>query len=116
MKNPEGIITKLDKIVEMKEIKSSAKKKIEERLREAIQQKPEIIVLNLKGEKKYTRQDAIEKTKGLIKEAIPKKVKMIDKSKLQGKKLEDALNMERGLEKLKEVWLIWDGKISKIKK
>ena len=108
MKNPEGIITKLDKIVEMKEIKSSAKKKIEE--------KPEIIELKLKGEKKYTRQDAIEKTKGLIKEAIPKKVKMIDKSKLQGKKLEDALNMERGLEKLKEVWLIWDGKISKIKK
>ena len=52
----------------------------------------------------------------MIQETLPRRSKNIDKNKLKGKKLEEALNMERGLEKLKEVWLIWNGKLSKIKK
>ena len=116
MKNPEGIIPSLDKIVEMKRITSPSLEKIEDNIKEAIYQKTEIIILNLKGSKKYSKKEAIEATREIIQETLPRRYKNINKNKLKGKKLEEALNMERGLEKLKEVWLIWDGKLSKIKK
>lgn len=116
MKNPEGIITKLDKIVEMKEIKSTAIDKVEDRIKEAVQQKPEIIILNLKGNKKYSKETAIQTARNTIQKIIPNKVRSLDKTKLKGKDLTDALDMSTGLEKLKEVWLIWNGKLSKIKK
>lgn len=116
MKNPEGIITKLDKIVEMKEIKSTAIDKVEDRIKEAVQQKPEIIILNLKGNKKYSKETAIQTARNTIQKIIPNKVRSLDKTKLKGKDLTDALDMSTGLEKLKEVWLIWNGDIIKIKK
>ena len=52
----------------------------------------------------------------MIQKTIPKEIKATDKSKLQGKELEYILDMTRGFEKLKEVWLIWNGDIIKIKK
>ena len=116
MKNPEGIITNLDKIVEMKEIGSPDLEKIEDRIKEAVRQKSEIIVLNLKGDKKYSKDKAIETAEEIVQKILPKRIKNTDKTKLEGTKLENALNMERGLEKLKEVWLIWKGDIIKIKK
>ena len=116
MKNPEGIITNLDKIVEMKEIGSPDLEKIEDRIKEAVRQKSEIIVLNLKGDKKYSKDKAIEAAEEIVQKILPKRIKNTDKTKLEGTKLENALNMERGLEKLKEVWLIWKGDIIKIKK
>ena len=116
MKNPEGIITNLDKIVEMKEIGSPDLEKIKDRIKEAVRQKSEIIVLNLKGDKKYSKDKAIETAEEIVQKILPKRIKNTDKTKLEGTKLENALNMERGVEKLKEVWLIWKGDIIKIKK
>ena len=116
MKNPEGVIPNLDKIVEMKRITSPSLEKIADNIKEAIYQKTEIVVLNLKGNKEYSKKEAIETAREMIQETLPRRSKNIDKNKLKGKKLEEALNMERGLEKLKEVWLIWNGKLSKIKK
>ena len=116
MKNPEGFITNLDKIVEMKRITSPSLEKIEDNIKKAVYQKTEIIILNLKGSKKYSKKEAIETAREMIQETLPRRSKNIDKNKLKGEKLEEALNMERGLEKLKEVWLIWNGKLSKIKK
>ena len=116
MKNPEGLIPNIDKIVEMKEIKSTAIDKVEDRIKEAVQQKPEIIILNLKGNKKYSKETAIQTARNTIQKIIPNKVRSLDKTKLKGKDLTDALDMSTGLEKLKEVWLIWNGKLSKIKK
>ena len=116
MKNPEGVIPNLDKIVEMKRITSPSLEKIADNIKEAVYQKTEIVVLNLKGNKEYSKKEAIETAREMIQETLPRRSKNIDKNKLKGKKLEEALNMERGLEKLKEVWLIWNGKLSKIKK
>lgn len=116
MKNPEGVITNRNKVVEMKRITSPSLEKIADNIKEAVYQKTEIIVLNLKGNKEYSKKEAIETAREMIQETLPRRSKNIDKNKLKGKKLEEALNMERGLEKLKEVWLIWNGKLSKIKK
>ncbi len=116
VKNPEGVITNLNKIVEMKEIGSPNLEKIEDRIKEAVRQKSEIIVLNLKGDKEYSKDKAIETAEELVQKILPKRIKNTDKTKLEGTKLENALNMERGLEKLKEVWLIWNGDIVKVKK
>ena len=91
IKNPEGLETTLNKIVEMKEITSADIKKIEERIKKAAQQNPEIIILNLKGKKDYTKQQAIEKAKMTIKSASQ-------------------------YEALREVWLLWNGDVIRVKK
>lgn len=44
MKNPEGVITNLNKIVEMKEIDSDDVGKIGDKIREAIKQQTEIFL------------------------------------------------------------------------
>lgn len=116
MKNPDGIIRNIDKVIEMKEITSPNKGMINSRITEAVLQKPEIIICNLKGDKNYSKNEAIETAREMIQKTIPKEIKATDKSKLQGKELEYILDMTRGFEKLKEVWLIWNGDIIKIKK
>ena len=89
IKNPEGIIPSLDTIVEMKKITSPRLDKISKRMIESSKQNAQIAVLNLIGKKNYTKADAVSEVRETFKEA------------------------ERNL---KEVWLIWDGKISRIKK
>ncbi len=89
VKNPEGLLLDKDKIVEMKKVESAKLDRVEERVIEASQQNAEIAVLHLKGEKEYTKNSAINKVKEVMK------------------------NDENIL---KEVWIIWKGKISKIKK
>lgn len=91
IKNPEGLETTLNKIIEMKEITSADIKKIEERIKKAAQQNPEIIILNLKGEKNYTKQQATEKAK-------------------------TTLQSTQKFEALKEVWLLWNGDVIRVKK
>lgn len=88
-KNPEGIIPSLDKVVEMKRITSPRLDKIPERMMETSEQNAQIAVLNLIGKKNYTKADAVSEVRKTFKEA------------------------ERNL---KEVWLILNGKLSKIKK
>lgn len=75
----------------MKEITSADIKKIEERIKKAAQQNPEIIILNLKGEKNYTKQQATEKAK-------------------------TTLQSTQKFEALKEVWLLWKGDVIRVKK
>lgn len=89
IKNPEGIIPSLDRIIEMKKITSPRLDKISKRMIESSKQNAQIAVLNLIGKKNYTKADAVSEVRETFKEA------------------------ERNL---KEVWLIWDGKISRIKK
>ncbi len=89
MKNPEGVITNLNRIVEMKKIDSLRISKISERMMETSEQNAEVAVLNLIGKKNYTEAEVIYEVRKTFKET---------KSNL------------------KEVWLIWNGKLSKIKK
>ena len=115
MKNPEGVITNLNKVVEMKTPDSSDYKKIGDKIKEAVIQKTEIIVLNCSGKMSYTKADAIKEINKTIHKRLPKEIREIretDSIKQQNRMLEK----KRGLEKLKEVWLIWDGKIIKVKK
>ncbi|WP_428769362.1 phage minor head protein [Treponema sp. HNW] len=88
-KNPEGVITNLNRIVEMKKITSPRLDKISERIIETSEQNAEVAVLNLIDKKNYTEVEAISEVRKTFKEI---------KSNL------------------KEVWLIWNGKLSRIKK
>ena len=100
MKNPEGIITKLDKIVEMKKVDSPRLSKISERMKDVSEQNAQIGVLHFVGEKNYTKKEAITEVKNTF------------------KKIEDETKKDKNRKesRLKEVWFIWNGKLSKIKK
>lgn len=87
-KNSEGLLIDKDKIIEMKRITSNNINKIADRIEEASKQNPQIAILHLVGSKSYTQGSAIE---------VAKK----------------ALNKDKN--KLEEVWLIWEGKLNKIK-
>ena len=87
-KNPEGVITNLNRIVEMKKITSPRLDKISERIIETSEQNAEVAVLNLIGKKNYTEVEAISEVRKTFKETE---------------------------NNLKEVWLIWNGKLSRIK-
>lgn len=100
MKNPEGVIANRNKVVEMKRITSSRLDKISERMEDASNQNAEIAVLHLQGKKEYKKGDAFQEVRKTFKDIENKDKKQNDKTE----------------SKLKEVWLIWDGKISKIKK
>ena len=95
MKNPEGIETMLDKIVEMKKVDSSNLNKMRKQMKEASEQHAQIAVLHLIGKKTYTEKDAVEQVEKTFKEI-------------------ENENEHKSI--LKEVWLIIDGKIRKIKK
>lgn len=86
VKNPEGIIRELNMIVELKEITAPSLNRLKKRLLEADEQNAEIAVLYAKGEKEYSRMEAVN----LIKDKI------------------------ESTSSLKQVWLIMDGMISKI--
>lgn len=91
IKNPEGLETTLNKIVEMKKVDSNNIEKIGKRITEAAQQHPEIAILHLGGEKPYTKQQAIEAArKTLHEEKIP--------------------------DTLQEVWLLLNGDLIRVKK
>ena len=100
MKNPEGIITNLNKVLEMKKINSTDLNKVRKRMIETSQQNAQIGVLHFVGEKNYAEKDAITEVKKTFKEIENENKK--DKNRKQNQ--------------LKEVWLIWNGKLSKIKK
>ena len=100
MKNPEGIIVNSNKVVEMKRITSSRLDKISERIEDALNQNAEIAVLHLQGNKKYKEEEAFQEVRKTFKAIENKDKKQNDKTE----------------SKLKEVWLLWEGKLSKIKK
>nr|WP_303933076.1 phage minor head protein [Treponema denticola] len=99
-KNPEGIIANRNKVVEMKRITSSRLDKISERMEDASNQNAEIAVLHLQGKKEYKKGDAFQEVRKTFKDIENKDKKQNDKTE----------------SKLKEVWLLWEGKLSKIKK
>ena len=99
-KNPEGIITNRNKVVEMKRITSSRLDKISERMEDASNQNAEIAVLHLQGKKEYKKGEAFQEVRKTFKDIENKDKKQNDKTE----------------SKLKEVWLLWEGKLSKIKK
>ena len=99
-KNPEGIIANRNKVVEMKRITSSRLDKISERMEDASNQNAEIAVLHLQGKKEYKKGDAFQEVRKTFKDIENKNKKQNDKTE----------------SKLKEVWLLWEGKLSKIKK
>ncbi len=89
IKNPEGILINENRIIEMKNLTSNNIKKIGKRIKAAGKQNAEISVINLDGKKPYSKADAIN---------------------------EAATALRKDRNELKEVWLIYDGKLSKIKK
>ena len=91
IKNPEGIETTRNKIVEMKKVDSQKLDKIGKRVAEAAQQNPEIAILNLEGEKPYTKQQAVEAAR-------------------------KALHEEKTPDTLQEVWLLWKDEVIRVKK
>ncbi|MEL5717249.1 phage minor head protein [Treponema pedis] len=89
VKNPEGIAIKQNKIAEMKEITSDKIRKIGDRIQEASGQNAQIVILHLKGKKTYSLKEATEQA-------------------------HRELNTDKNI--LQEVWLIFNGRLSKIKK
>ena len=116
VKNPEGIIPALDRIIEMKKLTSDDIGKIGDRIKEAVKQQTEIVVLNFDLKTDYTKQKAIEEVREAIYKTIPKDTIFTNPNKLTKKQKKSLEEKKTGIQKLKEVWLIWDGKISKIKK
>jgi len=116
MKNPEGVISDLDKIVEMKKVDSEDIGKIVDKIKEAVKQQTEIVVLNFDLKTNYTKQKAIEEVREAIHKTIPKDTVFINQAQLTKRQKKSLEEKQTGIQKLKEVWLIWDGKISKIKK
>lgn len=94
IKNPEGLLTDVDKIIEMKRITSPQLVKVSDRMKETSEQNAEIGILHLLGDKKYSTGEAIERVRDTFKEIA----KANKPSRLQ------------------EVWLIKEGKIIKVKK
>ena len=64
----------------------------------------------------YTKQKAIEEVREAIYKTIPKDTIFTNPNQLTKKQKKSLEEKKTGIQKLKEVWLIWDGKISKIKK
>ena len=89
VKNPEGVITDINKVVEMKKISSQKIDKIADRIKETSKQNAEISIIYLDNKMSYSKAEAIAEA---------------------GKAL------KKHNTNLKEVWLIWNGKLSKIKK
>ncbi|MEL3904801.1 MAG: phage minor head protein [Treponemataceae bacterium] len=63
IKNPDGILTNKNAIIEMKEVASKKLDKVSDNIEKAIGQNAEIIILNLVGEKDFAEKDAINKRK-----------------------------------------------------
>jgi len=89
VKNPEGVIPDINKVVEMKKISSQKIDKIADRIKETSKQNAEISIIYLDNKMSYSKAEAIAEA---------------------GKAL------KKHNTNLKEVWLIWNGKLSKIKK
>ncbi|MGF7110317.1 phage minor head protein, partial [Treponema pedis] len=116
MKNPEGVITNLNRIVEMKKVNSEDIGKIVDKIKEAVKQQTEIVVLNFDLKTNYTKQRAIEEVKNAIHKTIPNEIDSVNQNRLTDKQKKSFEEKKTGIQKLKEVWLIWNGKISRIKK
>lgn len=116
IKNPEGVIPKLNKIIEMKEIDSEDIGKIGDKIKESVKQQTEIVVLNFDNKTNYTKQQAIEAARETIHKTIPNDIATTNQTKLTEKQKKSFEEKKKGIQKLKEVWVIWNGKISKIKK
>ena len=99
IKNPEGIETSLNKILEMKRVTSPDLNKLSRRMKEAAEQNAEIAVLYPVGTKDYSEEDAVKTIKHTFEHIVEK-----------GKQVGAQKSV------LEEVWLIWDGKLCKIKK
>ncbi len=95
IKNPEGIEPSVNKILEMKRITSGSLDKIGDRMEDCSNQNAEIAVLYLVGKKEYSEKDAIETVRNTFKKLIQE---------------------YKQVSSLQEVWLIWEGKLVKIKK
>ncbi|MEL3909348.1 MAG: hypothetical protein P1P64_10140 [Treponemataceae bacterium] len=89
IKNPEGILTDKNAVIEMKEITSKKLNKVSDNIEKAIEQNAEIVILNLVGEKDFAEKDAINVAK------------------------EQLYNSKKTL---REIWLIYGEKISRIKR
>lgn len=116
MKNPEGVIPDLDKIVEMKKVDSEDIGKIVDKIKEAVKQQTEIVILDFDLKTNYTKQRAIEEARKAIHKTIPNEIVSVNQNRLTDKQKKNLEEKKTGIQKLKEVWLIWNGKISKIKK
>ena len=116
VKNPEGVITTINKIVEIKNIESDDIRKIGDKIKEAIKQQTEIAVLNFDNKTSYTKEQAIQEVRKAIHKTIPNEIAAVNPSKLTDGQKESFEGKKAGMKKLKEVWLIWNGKLSKIKK
>ena len=114
IKNPDGLIKNLNKVIELKEIDSDDKAKISDKIKEAVKQKADIVVLNFDYKTNYTKQEAIKKASDTIHVTIPEDIRGTDKNNLTAKQKKSLQEKIDGLQKLKEVWVIWNGQISKI--
>lgn len=99
IKNPEGILVSRNKIFDIKEIESARFERIADKIEEANEQKAELVIIHLVGEKPYSIQKANEVAKDTLKDIRAKEK--------QGK----------GKSFIQEVWILKDEKlVSRIKR
>lgn len=68
IKNPGGIITDINKTIGMKQVTGGNLSTLRHRLKEAIGQNSDVIVLNLKGEKPYSESEINNVIESVLKE------------------------------------------------
>lgn len=73
IKNPEGVITDINKTVEMKQVTSENLNVLRHRVKEAIKQGSDVIVLHLKGAKPYSKEEISNVIKSALNEERAKR-------------------------------------------